>query len=197
MIDHFVTPRNGKAVEIQALWYNALKTMQLLAKRFNQVDKTETYSSMAEKAKESFVETFWNPKNGYLFDVVKKDGVDSTLRPNQLIAASLDFPLLDRDKREMVVEAVWKRLWGEYGLKTLPETDPRYVGKYLGDWGNRDSAYHNGTVWAWLLGPFTTAFLKTKSYEESWRKFAFKNFLQPPFPRPITPSGIGNGQRNI
>jgi len=191
MIDRFVTPRNGKAVEIQALWYNALKTMQLLAKRFNQVDKTENYSSMAEKAKESFVEKFWNPKNGYLFDVVNKDGVDSTLRPNQLIAASLDFPLLDRDKREMVVEAVWKRLWGEYGLKTLPETDPRYVGKYLGDWGNRDSAYHNGTVWAWLLGPFTTAFLKTKSHEESWRKFAFKNFLQPLFRVQLSQAGLG------
>ncbi len=190
-IDRFVTPRNGKAVEVQALWYNALKTMQLLAKRFNQADKTETYYRMAEKAKASFVEKFWNPKNGYLFDVVNKDGADQTLRPNQLIAVSLDFPLLDGTKREMVVEAVWKRLWGEYGLKTLPETDPRYMGKYLGDWGNRDITYHNGTVWAWLLGPFTTAFLKTKSHEESWRKFAFKNFLQPLFRDQLSQAGLG------
>jgi len=190
-IDRFVTPRNGKAVEIQALWYNALKIMELLAKRFNQADKIETFSNMAEKAKENFVEKFWSPKNGYLFDVVNKDGADSTLRPNQLIAASLDFPILDRSKREMVVEVVRKRLWGEYGLKTLHETDPRYIGKYLGDWGNRDSAYHNGTVWTWLLGPFITAFLKNKNHEESWRQFAFKNFLRPLFKVQLSQAGLG------
>jgi predicted glycogen debranching enzyme len=190
-IDGFVTPRDGKAVEIQALWYNALKIMQLLAERFNQADKTATYGSMAEKAKESFLEQFWNPKNGYLADVINKDGADSTLRPNQLIAASLDFPLLDGAKSVSVVEAVWKRLWGTYGLRTLPETDLRYMGKYLGDWGHRDGAYHNGTVWPWLLGPFTTAFLKTKSHEESWRKFAFNNFLQPLFSRQLSLAGLG------
>jgi len=190
-IDGFVTPRDGKAVEIQALWYNALKTMQLIAKRFNQQDKAEKYCSMAEKAKESFAEKFWNPKTGYLFDVVNKDGADSTLRPNQVIAASLDFPVLDGTKSEKVVETVRKRLWGQYGLKTLPETDPRYIGKYLGDWTHRDSAYHNGTVWAWLLGPFTTAFLKTKNHEEHWRDFAFKSFLQPLFREEIHHAGLG------
>jgi len=190
-VDRFVTPRDGKAVEIQALWYNALKTMQLLAKRFNQSDKAEEYYSMAEKARESFSQKFWNPKNGYLFDVVNHNGADSTLRPNQIIATSLDFPILDRIKGERVVGAVWKRLWGQYGLKTLTETDPRYIGKYLGDWTHRDSAYHNGTVWAWLLGPFTTAFLKTKNHEERWRKFAFKSFLQPLFREEIRRAGLG------
>ena len=190
-IERFVTPRDGKAVEIQALWYNALKTMQLLAKRFNQPDKAEKYYRMAEKAKESFVEKFWNPEKGYLFDVVNKNGADSTLRPNQLFSVSLNFPLLGVDKRARVVDAVWKGLWGEYGLKTLPEDDSRYVGKYLGDWGQRDSAYHNGTVWAWLLGSFTTAFLNTKSHEDSWRKFAFKNFLQPLFQTQLSLAGLG------
>jgi predicted glycogen debranching enzyme len=190
-IDHFVTPRDGKAVEIQALWYNALKTMRLLAKHFNQGDKAEKYCAMAERARESFSAKFWNPKNGHLFDVVSEGGADSTLRPNQIMAASLDFPILDREKGERVVEAVWKRLWGQYGLKTLPETDPRYIGKYLGDWAHRDSAYHNGTVWAWLLGPFTTAFLKTKNHEERWRKFAFKSFLQPLFREEIHRAGLG------
>jgi len=113
------------------------------------------------------------------------------LRPNQLFSVSLDFPLLDRAKRASVVEVVWKRLWGEYGLKTLPEDDSRYVGNYLGDWGHRDSAYHNGTVWAWLLGSFTTAFLKTKNHEESWRNFAFKNFLQPLFSVQLSQVGLG------
>jgi predicted glycogen debranching enzyme len=190
-LDQFVTPRDGKAVEIQALWYNTLKTMQLLAKRFNQADKAENYDVMAEKARESFVEKFWNQKNGCLFDVVNKDGADSSLRPNQIIACSLDFPILDRIKAEKIVDVVRKRLWGQYGLKTLPETDPRYIGKYLGDWTHRDSAYHNGTVWAWLLGPFTTAFLKTKNHEQHWRKFAFKSFLQPLFREEPHRAGLG------
>jgi predicted glycogen debranching enzyme len=190
-VDRFVTPRDGKAVEVQALWYNALKTMQLLAKRFNQLNKAEEYYSMAEKARESFSQKFWNQKNGCLFDVVNHNGADSALRPNQIIASSLDFSILDRDKRESVVGAVWKRLWGRYGLKTLTESDPRYIGKYLGDWAHRDSAYHNGTVWAWLLGPFTTAFLKTKNYEERWRKFAFKSFLRPLFREEIRRAGLG------
>jgi predicted glycogen debranching enzyme len=190
-VDRFVTPRDGKAVEIQALWYNALKTMQLLAKRFNQGDKAENYDAMAEKARASFSEKFWNPKNVCLFDVVNHNGADSTLRPNQIIASSLDFPIVDLKWAEKIVEAVWKRLWGTYGLKTLPETDPRYIGKYLGDWTHRDSAYHNGTVWAWLLGPFTTAFLKTKNHEERWRKFAFKTFLQPLFQNEIRRAGLG------
>ena len=190
-IDGFVTPREGKAVEIQALWYNALKIMQLLAKRLNQTDKTEAYGSMAEKAKKSFLEQFWSPENGYLFDVINDDGADSTLRPNQLIAASLDFPLLDGAKSESVVEVVWKRLWGKYGLRTLSEADPRYIGNYLGDWKQRDIAYHNGTVWPWLLGPFITAFLKTKNHEEYWRKFALNNFLLPLFRTQLFLAGLG------
>jgi glycogen debranching enzyme len=190
-MDGFVTPRDGKAVEIQALWYNALKTMQLLAKRFNQRDKTERFYGVAEKARKSFLDKFWNPKNGYLVDVVKNGEADLTLRPNQLMAASLDFPLLDRDKSWSVVDVVWNRLWGAYGLKTLPETDPRYSGRYLGNWAHRDGAYHNGTVWAWLLGPFTTAFLKAKGYDENWRKFVYGNFLQSLFSRQLSLAGLG------
>jgi predicted glycogen debranching enzyme len=190
-VDQFVTPREGKAVEIQALWYNALKTMQLLARRFNQGEKTEKYYSMAEKARASFSQKFWNPKNGYLFDAVNHTRADSTLRPNQIIASSLDFPIVEMKMAEKIVDVVWKSLWGTYGLKTLPDNDPRYIGKYLGDWNHRDSAYHNGTVWAWLLGPFTTAFLKTKNHEERWRKFAFKTFLQPLFQNEIYRAGLG------
>ncbi len=190
-IDRFVTPRDGKAVEIQALWYNALKTMQLLAKRFNQGDKAEKYCGMAEKVKESFSEKFWNHQKGFLFDVVNREGTDSTLRPNQLIAASLDFPILDRERMKKIVGTVWCNLWGTYGLKTLSNNDSQYSGKYLGDWGHRDSAYHNGTVWAWLLGPFITAFLKTKYHEESWRQFAFKNFLEPLFQVQLSQAGLG------
>jgi predicted glycogen debranching enzyme len=187
--DQFVTPREGKAVEIQALWYNALKTMELLAKRFNQ--KEEKYSSLAAKATKSFIEKFWNPEKCFLFDVVHKEHIDSSLRPNQVIAAALDFSMLDKKRREEIVEIVWKKLWGTYGLKTLPDDDPRYIGEYVGDWNHRGTAYHNGTVWAWLLGPFITAFLKAKNYDEYWRNFAFKNFLQPLFQEEIFKAGLG------
>jgi predicted glycogen debranching enzyme len=190
-LKHFVTPRKGKAIEIQALWYNALKTMQLLAHTFNQRDKTEKYYSMAEKTRESFSEKFWNPQKEYLFDVISEDGADPSLRPNQVIAASLDFPVLDKERGEKVVEIVWKKLWGRYGLKTLPNDDPRYIGKYVGNWEHRDSAYHNGTVWAWLLGPFTSAFLKTKNHGARWRNFAFERFLKPLFSEEIHHAGLG------
>jgi len=189
--DQFVTPREGKAVEIQALWYNALKTMQLLAARFDQKTEAETYSAMAEKARKSFTKEFWNGQSGCLFDVINDSEQDSSLRPNQMIAVALDFPMLDRAKEEKVVETVWRKLWGTYGLKTLPDDDPRYIGKYLGGWAHRNSAYHNGIVWAWLLGPFTTAFLKVKGYETQWRNFAFKNFLQPLFHEEVFRAGLG------
>ncbi|RLI45165.1 glycogen debranching protein, partial [Candidatus Bathyarchaeota archaeon] len=129
-----VTPRDGKAVEIQALWYNALKTMELLANRFNQKEQAEKYSAMAEKAKESFVKKFWNPQTGWLFDVVNDKQKDASLRPNQIITVALDFSMLDKAKAEKIVEIVWKKLFANYGLKTLSEEDPRYVGSYLGDW---------------------------------------------------------------
>jgi len=186
-----ITRRDGKAVEIQALWYNALKTMELLATHLNQKEEAKEYSTMAERAKESFREKFWDSHMGCLFDVVHKEQRDLSLRPNQVIAISLDFSMPDKAMREAIVETVWKRLWGRYGLKTLPEDDPRYVGKYLGDRFHRDNAYHNGTVWPWLLGPFITAFLKVKNYEERWRIFAFKNFLQPLFQEEVFQAGLG------
>jgi predicted glycogen debranching enzyme len=189
-VDGFVTPRDGKAVEVQALWYNALQIMELLAKRFNQHQQVDFYHRISEKVKFSFNSKFWN-QDGYLNDVLTKDGADSSFRPNQLIATSLDFSMLENQKKRLVVEAVRSRLWGEFGLKTLPDNDPRFMGKYLGDWKHRDTAYHNGTVWAWLLGPFVTGLLKTKDYEEIWRKFAFKNFLKPLFQTQLSQAGLG------
>ena len=192
MIDNrFVTPREGKAVEIQALWYNALKTMELLATHFNLKEEVKRYSGLAERAREGFIEKFWNPQEGCLFDVVNEEKRDSSLRPNQVVAVALYFSMLGKARSESVVETVWKRLWSTYGLRTLSKDDPRYIGKYLGDWNNRNRAYHNGTVWPWLIGPFTTAFLKTKNYEEHWRSFAFKTFLQPLFQHEPYHAGLG------
>jgi len=187
-----VLPREGKAVEIQALWYNALRIMELLANRYDQSGKAAQYTMLAEKAKKSFLEKFWNPQKSCLFDVVNAAGKDDSLRPNQIIAASLDFPVLDKVKAELVVESVWKRLLTPFGLRTLAISDPRYIGVYRGDRHQRDMAYHNGTVWAWLLGPFTTAFLKLRSYEAHWRSIAFENFLKPLFTVELYRAGLGS-----
>jgi len=189
--DKAVTPRDGKAVEIQALWYNALKTMELLANHFNQRADAENYGFMAEKAKKSFVEEFWDGQRGYLFDVVNGDGKDSSLRPNQIIAVSLDFCMLDKAKNASIVDVVWKKLWGKYGCRTVDRLAPLYIGRYEGDWARRNRAYHNGTVWTWLTGPFVTSFLKVYGYEKDKRDFAFENFLKPLFTEELYRAGLG------
>jgi len=104
---------------------------------------------------------------------------------------SLDFSILDVSKSRSVVGTVWRNLWGTYGLRSLSKNDPKYIGKYIGSFRDRDKAYHNGTVWAWLLGPFVTAFLKVKNYDEYWRRFAFKVFLQPLFLEETYNAGLG------
>lgn len=189
--DKAVTPRDGKAVEIQALWYNALKTMELLAKRFGQLAEAEKYAGMAEKARKSFVKEFWDGERGYLADVVSDSGRDLSLRPNQIIAVALDFCMLDVEKAKRIVDVVWKRLWGKYGCRTVDSLDPLYIGRYEGDWARRNRAYHNGTVWAWLTGPFMTSFLKAYRYSKESRDYAFNNFLRPLFEQEVYRAGLG------
>jgi predicted glycogen debranching enzyme len=185
-----VTPRAGKAVEIQALWYNALKTMQLLASNFGEVNLAEKYAEMAFKARKSFNEKFWNRESGCLFDAVAASGADASLRPNQIVAVALDFTMLDKNKSEQVVNLVQRELVTPYGLRTLARSDSRYRGVYVGDRRSRDFAYHNGTVWPWLLGPFVTAFLK-KGHGEFMLEFALKIFLLPLFKQQIFEAGLG------
>jgi predicted glycogen debranching enzyme len=184
-----VTPREGKAVEIQALWYNALRIVQHLAGKFNS-DSAEKYANMADKTRDSFLRKFWNLERNCLFDVITDGQKDSAFRPNQILAASLDFSMLDEAKRSLVVYAVQSKLWCPYGLRTLSPDDPNYVGKYGGDLTQRNRAYHNGTVWPWLLGPFITAFLKTKPEAER-RQFALREFLIPFFQKTILDAGLG------
>jgi predicted glycogen debranching enzyme len=186
-----VTPRNGQAVEIQALWYNALKTMQLFASNFGEGCLAEKYANMAFKTRKSFNEKFWNVERGCLFDVVAASGADASLRPNQTIAVALDFTMLANDKSEKIVDVVQRELVTPYGLRTLARNDPRYKGMYVGDRPSRDQAYHNGTVWPWLLGPFVTAFLKTKGHGEFRLEYTLKTFLLPLFTRQIFESGLG------
>ncbi|MEM2953800.1 MAG: amylo-alpha-1,6-glucosidase [Candidatus Bathyarchaeia archaeon] len=187
-----LTPRAGKAVEVQALWYNALKTLKVLARKFKEENEAEKFTHLAENAKRSFNEKFWNADKECLFDVVNEQGYgDASIRPNQIIAVSLDFPMLDTLKSEKIVDLVQKELLTPHGLRTLAQSDPRYVGLYFGDRRSRDKAYHNGTVWPWLLGPFTTAFLKTKGYTDFRREYALKNFLLPLFKEQPFKAGLG------
>jgi predicted glycogen debranching enzyme len=185
-----VTPRAGKAVEIQALWYNALRTMQLLANRFEEESLAEKYAEMASEARTSFNLKFWNDEKNCLFDVVDASA-DASLRPNQVIAAALDFTMLDNAKSERVVYLVQRELLTPCGLRTLARTEPGYRGFYTGDRRSRDQAYHNGTVWAWLLGPFTTAFLKAKGYGNDGLEYALKNLITPLFTQQIFQAGLG------
>ena len=187
-----VTPRKGCAVEVQALWYNALKITETLFKVFGMDGKSEVYGSLADEAKESFLREFWNRELECLYDVVDGASRDRSIRPNQIFAVSLDFSMLDEAKMEAVVNKVWRDLWAVYGLRSLSRSDPNYVGRYSGDWIHRDKAYHNGTVWAWLTGPFVTAFLKVKGHEQRWREFAYKNFIEPLFSEQVYMYGLGS-----
>ncbi len=181
-----VTPRAGKAVEIQALWYNTLRTMQRLADRFEEKRLAENYAGMAAKAQASFNLKFWNTEKHCLFDVVDASA-DAALRPNQVIAAALDFTMLNEAKRKQVVDAVQSDLLTPCGLRTLARSDPRYKDRYVGDRRSRDQAYHNGTVWAWLLGPYVTACRKAKSNSD----YELNNRLVPLFTQQITQAGLG------
>ena len=186
-----VNPRAGKAVEIQALWHNGLKILALLAEKFGEKDRAEDIEVMADRAKRSFLEKFWNAEKNCLYDVLAQDGNDASLRPNQIVTCALDFMILDREKAEKVVEVVERELLTPFGLRTLARSDPRYVGVYAGARRSRDRAYHNGTVWPWLLGPFTTALLRVKGYTELARGNVLKNFLMPFFMKQVFESGLG------
>ena len=157
-----VTPRAGKPVEIQALWYNALRIMESFAARLDSGRK-DFYASLAEAARASFRSKFWNGSENCLFDVVEVDGAepghenDASIRPNQIFAISLPHKLLEPAVARQVLDVVERELLTPFGLRTLSPKDPRYRGVYGGDVAARDSAYHQGTVWPWLMGPFVVA----------------------------------------
>ena len=158
--DWVVTPRQGKPVEIQALWYNALRVMEDLAQRFGDAARTAHYRQLADGARESFLTQFWNHSADCLYDVIDGDHRDGAIRPNQIFAVSLDYSMLPRERAEKVVASVERHLLTPYGLRTLAPDDPQYRGRFDGGPYSRDSAYHQGTVWPWLIGPFISAYLK-------------------------------------
>lgn len=159
--DWVVTPRRGKPVEINALWYNALRLLQQWLSEEDQLDKALELKTHAERARASFNERFWYGDEGYLFDVIDgENGNDAACRPNQLLAISLRHPVLDSSKWPSVLEIVRERLVTPVGLRSLAAGHPSYKAKYFGDLRSRDAAYHQGTVWVWLIGPLIDAWLK-------------------------------------
>jgi predicted glycogen debranching enzyme len=159
-----VTPRIGCPVEIQALWYNALCF-------YNELTGDEEYATLASRVKESFDREFWSWEYGYLADVVEGEEKDWSIRPNMIFATSLPYTILSEEKCDKVLEIVKSKLLTPRGLRSLSPDDPGYKGYYFGNQTSRDHAYHNGTVWAWLLGHFVEGYLKLHGK-------AAKNFVQ-------------------
>ena len=172
--DWVVTPRTGKPVEIQALWYNALKIMEDLAGRVGEEEQRKKYSTLSALVLWTFNRLFWNKEKNCLYDVVNGGPPDASIRPNQILAASLHYSMLSPERARAVVETVERELLTPVGLRTLSPSDPRYLGHYGGDQLSRDSAYHQGTVWPWLLGPFLTAYIRVHGATPEVRQRAYQ-----------------------
>jgi predicted glycogen debranching enzyme len=171
--DWVVTPRTGKPVEVNALWYNALKTMANLAAVAGK--SSESFQKMATMVRQSFFK-FWNPASHCCYDVIDDPhiGKDASLRPNQILAVSLPESPLSPDQQKNVVDVCARRLLTSHGLRSLSQGDPGYQGRYAGGPRERDGAYHQGTVWGWLLGPFVIAYLRVYGDRK-----AAQSFLEP------------------
>lgn len=181
--DYVVTPRIGKPIEVNALWYNALKCMVTFAKRLK--EPSDQYESQAAAALSGFAR-YWNPDTNYCFDVLDgPNGHETSLRPNQILAVSLPDSPLDREQQRAVVDICGERLLTSCGLRSLDASDKSYVGLYAGDQYHRDTSYHQGTVWAWLIGPFVMA---------HWRVYQDQKAIQrilEPLADHLNAAGIG------
>jgi predicted glycogen debranching enzyme len=173
--DWVVTPRRGKAVEINALWYNALRLLEDWVRQERGETEAQKYDDLATKAYESFNKRFWFERGSYLYDVIDGEvegGNDASFRPNQLFSFSLSYPILVPTHWKQVLDAVQQRLLTPYGLRSLAPGEPNYKPQYYGDLRSRDAAYHQGTVWGWLIGPFIDAWLRVYPDDfEGARKF--------------------------
>ncbi|WP_305064557.1 amylo-alpha-1,6-glucosidase [Methanococcoides sp.] len=191
--DREITPRAGKACEINALWYNSLCIANWLGGVVGA--DTKQYIEISQLAKNNFVKTFWNPTEKCLYDCasVNEDlsvSKDASIRPNQIFAVSLPYTMLDPEKEKMIVEKIGEELLTPYGLRTLSPADSQYIGRYRGDRDSRDRAYHNGTVWPWLLGPFVTAYAKVHDRSPSSLEYCRQLLLH--FGSHLDEGGIGS-----
>jgi predicted glycogen debranching enzyme len=186
--DWVVTPRTGKPVEINGLWVNALRVMGRLCTRLA-APAVHDYGGLAAQASASF-ERFWFADGPYLYDVIDgPGGDDSSLRPNQLLAVALPYSPVSGDRARAVVDACARHLLTSFGLRSLSPDDPGYVGRYGGDQKQRDAAYHQGAVWAWLIGPFVDAYLR--AYGRTPSALAVARSYLAPFEMQLGANGLG------
>ncbi len=185
--DRVVTPRRGKAVEINALWYNALCLIGEWLEAERGIEAAAPYRAHAQRAYASFNERFWHEARSYLYDVIDGErGDDASFRPNQILAVSLSHPVLDPSRWSRVVQQVGSRLLSPFGLRSLAPDDPAYRPKYFGDLLARDLAYHQGTVWAWLIGAWIDASMKAHGRPDEARG------LLDAFMGHLTEAGVGS-----
>jgi predicted glycogen debranching enzyme len=182
-----VTPRSGYAVEINALWYNAVMFSLELAKKARDEEFTKQWSGLPSLIKESFVRLFWDAKKGYLADVADENRKDWSIRPNQVIAAAMEYSMIDNEMKKGILTVIERDLLTSRGLRTLSPQNEHYKGIYEGNQQQRDRAYHQGTVWPWLLEHFCEAYLSL--YKESGL-YKVKGLLEG-FEETITEYGIG------
>ncbi|MPZ77469.1 MAG: glycogen debranching protein [Deltaproteobacteria bacterium] len=178
--DWVVTPRRGKAVEINALWYNALRLLQQWVSEEEDQAMARKLNQWADKAQQSFNHRFWYAKGGYLYDVINGNGAegnDAACRPNQLLAISLRHPILDPARWKGVLETVYQRLVTPVGLRSLAAEHPDFKARYFGDIRARDAAYHQGTIWAWLIGPLIDAWLKVYPADRAGAHALLQGFI--------------------
>ncbi len=186
-----VTPRHGKPVEIAALWYNALRIMEIVARAAGDESNASLFAQTAQLCAQNFVKKFWNSTRGCLYDVIAPDGKpDDAVRPNQILAVSLPFCMLPADKAASVVNVVQRDLLIPLGLRTLSPGSPGYTGHYVGDQNSRDHAYHQGTAWPWLIGPFVSAFVGVHGRSAEARQKAWE-FIKP-FEAHLQVAGLGS-----
>ncbi len=185
-----MTPRIGKAVEIQALWYNALRVMEHFAERFDDEENKIKYQAAADLAARNFETVFWNEEKECLYDVVSGEEKDASVRPNQIFAVSLPYTMLSPRIARKVVEKAEAELLTPVGLRTLSPRDKRYRPVYEGNPLARDSAYHQGTVWAWLIGPYIDAYRKVYAGEPGLEEKI--SGLLKGFERHLSEAGLGS-----
>ncbi len=186
--DWVVTPRIGKPVEINALWHTALHVMAYLSQKLGKTQAAQLYKQEAARVAKNFRRRFWFADGGYLYDVIDgpNGNPDPSLRPNQIFAVSLPFALLSATQSKSVVDVCTRHLLTPHGLRSLARREPAYIGRYGGGQRQRDSAYHQGTVWAWLMGPFVRAHLRV------YRDPALAHSFLQPLIRQLASHGVGS-----
>ncbi len=184
-----VVSRQGKPVEVNALWYNAIRTMEVICAKNGEKEKRAQYRELAEKIFKSFNEQFWNEEAGCLYDYIDSGYKDESVRPNQVLAISLPFPLIEgREKTEKIMNTVIKELYTSFGLRSLSNMNVQFKSRYDGDQASRDAAAHQGTVWAWTAGHFVTAYLK--AYGSGKDSISFIETVYEPFFEHLKTAGL-------